>query len=836
VIKIKIDGREVSVAEGSSVREAALQNSIYIPGLCSHPELDQFKAFNWSEAVWQGELRHQHQPPPTPPYFVGGEDNFPHCNLCLVSVNGGEPERSCTLRVAAGMAIDASSVRIVRERQEALKKILARHPHACLTCAQREGCDRVQCSINVPVSERCCELLGRCEIGKISDYIGISADTPPYRNESRPAITGEPLFIRDYELCINCLRCVRVCRGVRGVDALSAVMTGDGVKVGTLGGPTLADALCRFCGACVAVCPTGTLRDKEGCLPLVDGLAPCVAACPLHIDVPGYLDFITRGLEYEALELIRERAVLPGVLGYACFHPCEDACRRGRLDDSASICALKRYVSDAAGEIPARLDKAPPTGKRVAVIGSGPAGLAAAAELLRTGHSVTLFEQDDQIGGMLVQAIPGFRLPDEVVARDLKYLYELGLETRTNSALGKDITTEKLLADGYNAVVIAVGLSEPARLGITSEDMAGVELGLNFLRRARAGEAGRLDGSVVVIGGGSVAVDAAMSARRLGAARVRMVCLEDESEIPAAKDELKAAVEEGVEIQHRWGVERINGENNRAKSVTLKRCTRVFDSHRRFAPEYDTSETVELLCDHLIIAIGQRVKPELKPYLTPQPGVFIAGDAQSGASSIVAAMADGVRAAGKADSYLRSSKVPKFQSSKVSEFSPPVPGGELKGGQYIGRDPAFFQRQRLEPDTIAPDERVKNRAIYQATLTREQAMEEAARCLRCHLRASLAPAPLPPDPWQKFDRRLLDVVPSLEGVLILADEKRQTIKIAGTVDIHVALERMLGDGVKANFCRWELDPMFTRRESELLQAHLRAYGKMPGSDELDDLF
>jgi NADPH-dependent glutamate synthase beta subunit-like oxidoreductase/Pyruvate/2-oxoacid:ferredoxin oxidoreductase delta subunit len=733
------------------------------------------------------------------------------------------------------MIVESASSAVIHARQEALKKILARHPHACLTCAQREGCDRVQCSMNVPALERCCELLRRCEIGKISDYIGIPTDTPPYRNESRPAITGEPLFIRDYELCINCLRCVRVCHDVRGVDAFGAVMTSDGVKVGTLGGPTLVDALCRFCGACVAVCPTGTLRDKEGCVPLVDGLAPCVAACPLHINVPGYLDLITRGLEYEALELIRERAVLPGVLGYACFHPCEDACRRGRLDDSASICALKRYLSDAAGEKPARLDKVPPTGKRVAVIGSGPAGLAAAAELLRAGHSVTMFEQDDQIGGMLVQAIPGFRLPDEVVERDLKYLYGLGLETRTNSALGKDITTEKLLADGYNAVVIAVGLSEPARLGVTGEDMVGVELGLDFLRRARAGEAGRLDGSVVVIGGGSVAVDAAMSARRLGAARVRMVCLENEEEIPAAKDELKAAVEEGVEIRHRWGVERINCEYGRAKSVTLKRCTRVFDSQRRFAPEYDSSETVELPCDHLIIAIGQRVKPELKPYLTPQPGLFIAGDAQSGASSIVAAMADGVKAAGEVDSYLRSSKVPKFQSSKVSEFSPPVSGGESKGG-YLGRDPAFFQRRRLEPDTIAPEERVKSGAIYQATLTRDQAMEEAARCLRCHLRASLAPAPLPPDPWQKFDRQLLEVVPSMEGVLILADEKRQTVKIAGAVDIHIELERMLGDGVKANFCRWELDPMFTKRESELLQAHLSAYGKMPEGGELDELF
>ncbi|MFH0765055.1 MAG: 2Fe-2S iron-sulfur cluster-binding protein [Calditrichota bacterium] len=335
-VSFQLDGKEITVSAGISVRKAALRSGVYVPGLCSHPELNPFKPFAWSEEVWQGENR----------FTPVTEAEFPHCNLCQVEING-ELTRACTAPVSDGLTVTTTSPRINQVRREALKNILAHHPHACLSCAQAEGCSLTQCSMNVPENERCCELLGRCELGKVADYIGIPPDTPRYQPRRRNSIADEPLFIRDYELCINCLRCVRVCRDVRGVDVLGAVSHQDEIYVGTKKGPHLVDALCRFCGACVEVCPTGALRDKKDTIHLVDGQAPCAAACPLGIDAPGYIELTARGLDREALELIRERAVLPGVLGYACFHPCEDKCRRAALDQPASICALKRYAAEA---------------------------------------------------------------------------------------------------------------------------------------------------------------------------------------------------------------------------------------------------------------------------------------------------------------------------------------------------------------------------------------------------------------------------------------------------------------------------------------------------------
>ncbi|HHE47080.1 MAG TPA: hypothetical protein ENL08_05205, partial [Bacteroidetes bacterium] len=184
VVKVTIDGDEFTVPDTLSVRKAALKNGIYIPGLCSHPELNPFKPFNWSEAVWQGDRRVEHEGNPSlspSETAVGVGEDFPHCELCLVSVNDGPPQRACTTGVEEGMRVRTTGDDLTAARRESLKKILANHPHACLTCAQREGCSRTDCSMNVPVEERCCELLGRCEIGKVADYIGIPTDTPAYK-------------------------------------------------------------------------------------------------------------------------------------------------------------------------------------------------------------------------------------------------------------------------------------------------------------------------------------------------------------------------------------------------------------------------------------------------------------------------------------------------------------------------------------------------------------------------------------------------------------------------------------------------------------------------------
>jgi len=818
-VQIVIDGKTFSVVEGISVLEAARASGIYIPGLCSHPDLDAFKSFNWSKGVWQGKV-----------WIAGeeaeGESELPHCELCLVAVNGNTLQRSCDLQAVAGMTIRTTGDDIHSARRESLKRILANHPHACLTCAQREGCSCAQCSMNVPVEERCCELLNRCEIGKLADFIGITSNTPAYRHSGRPVILDEPLFIRDYELCIGCTRCVRICRDVRGVDVLGATLSAGRVLIGTTGGASLVESLCRFCGACVAICPTGALRDQSNIAALVDGEAPCVVACPLGIDVPGYLELIADGRDYEALELIRQRAVLPGALGYACFHPCEEACRRGALDAPASICALKRFASDAAGIEPPHLIKAPPTGKRAAVIGGGPAGLAAAADLLRAGHQITLFDRSEQLGGMLRVAIPDFRLPDQVIDRDLKYLMALGLEIRLGMEINDDFVLQRLLYDGFDAVVLAVGRPKSARLGVEGEDLENVMPGLIFLNKAAERMAPRLDGDVIVIGGGNVAVDVARTARRLGSAQVKMICLETRAEIPAFAEELDEAALEGVEIITGWGVSYFNSENGKVREIVLKKCIRVFDEKRCFNPAYDPERRLSLPANWVIVAIGQSIESKIHPNLLNRPGVFAAGDFVLGSSSIVKAMADGRKAAQKVNEYLG---CPDFVPNDFRQYQ------KIDSG-YLGRDPEFHRRQRPIPDRLALAARLQTMQPVETTLTAEQARAEAHCCLKCHLRATISPAPLPPDEWKRFEAGLELSVPQVEGVLILADATRKPVKITGVEDIRAACAKLITDKFAAAYCRWEADPMFTKRESELIQAHLQNYGEIPDADELDELF
>ncbi len=880
LVAIKIDDRELTVPDFLSVRKAALKNGIYIPGLCSHPELDPFKSFSWSEAVWQGDKRIEHEgnPPLPPPAERGGEiafstpadeggnithsppvsggekttysppvsggektthsppvsggdarggineDEFPHCNLCLVSIDGGEPQRACTTRVEDGMQIRTTGDDLLAARRDSLRKILANHPHACLTCAQKEGCARTDCSMNVAENERCCELLGRCEIGKVAEYIGIPADTPAYKPSGVPVIMDEPLFVRDYEICIGCMRCVRICRDVRGVDVLGAVLHEGKAYVGTIADPKLADAYCRFCGACVEVCPTGALRDHADLEPLINGKAPCVTACPLNIDIPAYLELVADGREFDALEVIRQRAVLPGVLGYACFHPCEDACRRNKINNAESICAIKRYASDIAGDKPAVINKLSDSGKRIAVIGGGPAGLAAAADLLRWGHSVTMFDREEKLGGMLRYAIPRFRLPEEVINRDLKYLFDLGLEIRTSSELGRNLDIDQLYSDGFDAVILAVGLSKAVSLGIDGEYLNGVENGLSLLRRAVLGEAESMVDPVVVIGGGSVAVDTAMTARRLGASQVTMVCLEAPDEMSATGEELDNALEEGILLMHRWGVKAFDGEDGKITGVGLKRCMRVFDVQGNFDPEYDDSIGKTIPAARVVISVGQCADEQVRPLLKAREGLFTAGDIATGASSIVKAMADGRRAAAEVDDFL----------SGAGHLKEEKPLYESSG--KLERDIDFAARSRVVPERVDPLERIRMMEVFESVLTSEQARTEADRCLHCQLRAALLKSPFPPDPWHSFSPEILEEIPDAEGVIILANEEHKTLKIVGVMNINAILGELLDDGYEAALCRWELDPMYTKRESELLQAHLQAFGELPGSDDMDDLF
>ncbi len=389
-LTLTIDGQTIECPPGNTILEAADEAGVYIPRLCYHPDLAPANTVIWAETVHQGDRIIEGDKP------GGKAGEEAHCNLCLVEIESQpQPVNSCQTQATAGMVVHTDTPQVIQLRQKALSKILADHPHACLTCAQKEGCSRTDCSSNVPTDERCCVLLGRCELEKVSGFIGIPGDTPKYVPRHRPVIKDDPLFDRDFNLCIGCLRCVRVCTDVRGADVLGAVWKDGRAWVGTRTGEGLQEAQCRFCGACIEVCSTGALLDKETAGTVRrDAPLPCVANCPAGIDIPRYVRLIALGRDREAVELIRSRVPFPAILGYVCFHPCEDTCRRNDLDQPVAICALKRFAAEAvAGEEYLLPEKAPASGKKIAIIGSGPAGLTAAYYLAIAGHRVELFEQ-----------------------------------------------------------------------------------------------------------------------------------------------------------------------------------------------------------------------------------------------------------------------------------------------------------------------------------------------------------------------------------------------------------------------------------------------------------
>ncbi len=820
-IQCTVDGQTVTCAPGMTILQAADAAGIYILRLCAHPDLGAARDVLLSAAIWQGPDKYENGDAGQPI----GEDG--HCDLCYVELAGEtEPVRACTTVIKDGQQIITSSDELTRRRRTALKKILADHPHACLTCAQKEGCSRTDCSSNVPVDQRCCPLLGHCELQRVSEYIGVPEDTPKYEPKSRPVITDEPLLERDFNLCIGCLRCVRICRDVRQADVLGAVRQNGRLWVGTQRGPSLDEAECRYCGACIEVCPTGALRDKDSAAPVRRGSPlPCANACPAGVDIPRYLRLISQGRVDEAIDLIRSRAPLPGVLGYVCFHPCEDSCRRGEIDEPVAICAAKRFAADHANPDRIPLLKMSPSGKHVAIIGSGPAGLAAAYFLTLTGHQVTVFDKDNQPGGMLRYGIPDYRLPSEILERDLNALCELGVTFSLNYRLRDTVAVRQMLRGDYDAVLLAVGTGRSKKLPLDRSDLPGVYLGLHFLREAKQGMAPRLDGTVLVIGGGNVAIDAAMTARRLGAEKVHLLCLESRETMPAHEREMKQAEEEGITIHPSWGPAEFLASDGRVQGLRTKRCTRVFDEEGRFAPEFDETTAQELDADYVIVSIGQEVEDQ---FATDQEGIFAAGDVVTGPSSVIDALAQGREAAIAIDQYLGGTGIydaaPNIQDIDFPELSSTV--DTFRSSRHYG--------------SVAPvEERISGFGVIESTLTKDAAKSEAGRCLQCHLRQLITPVTLPPAKWKPLTEEQIAAVPATEGVFQLLDADKNVLRISGTQNLHESLLEVFQDSGNAEYFMFDEDPMYTKRESELIQQYLQEHGELPGGggdDDLDDLF
>ncbi len=849
MITLIIDGTEVQAPEGSTILAAADAAGIYIPRLCSHPDLPAVNPETlgtWDEVYWGTQSKH-------PDGDTSKNGAYEGCLLCLVEVDGwSDPVRACVTLIEEGMQVTTSTAEIDSQRRARLGKIFSTHPHACVQCAQRAGCALEPCSTNVAKEERCCPIFHVCELRRVAEFVRIPDDTSRYHPADFPIVEDEPLFLRDHNLCIGCLRCVRMCREVRKVDALGFILGEDGEPVVGTKAPTLRESGCQFCLSCVEVCPTGSLRLKFED-PRTDGhrVTPCVAACPAGMDIPRYLREIRRGEFARAEAVIRETAPLPRVLGQICFHPCEEDCLRKEVSEPVSICSLKRAAlehSDSADWKP-RAEPRPGTGKKVAVIGAGPAGLTAAWFLRLKGHEVILFDSGRAPGGWLRSGIPPYRLSSDALNSDVNDITGLGIVVRGGVEVGKDIEFSEI-RDSHDAVFIAVGARRSKSLPCEGADLPGVESGLDLLASPASGTdedkpsfAGE---TVVVIGGGNVAIDVARTALRLEAGEVHLYCLEERPEMPAHDWEIEEAEAEGIVIHPGWGPLAISGDG-RVQQIEFRRCVSVFDEENRFAPQFDECETATQNADRVLIAIGQEpalgfldqvegikrtetgtLAVDVSSMETSLGNVFGGGEVVSGPASVIDAVAEGRRAAVAIDRRLGGDG-----DIHIPLLDDTAPDRELSQAD------GFVDLGGVAPEKMPPEEAANCFALVEIGYGRGEAMSEAERCLRCDLRLLLRPPTLPPEPWLEFTAEDVAGVPESEGVYQLLDENKAVYAVKGVQNLRIALSELLETSTKARFFLFEEDPMFSKRESELIQEYLQQHGSMPpgeGEDDLDDLF
>ncbi|EPR38741.1 FAD-dependent pyridine nucleotide-disulfide oxidoreductase [Desulfovibrio sp. X2] len=536
--------------------------------------------------------------------------------------------------------------------------------------------------------------------------------------------------------CLGLGSCVRACP----FDALT---------LGPQGTPVINEARCRACGRCADVCPRGVLSVVSTSARLLhmnqedECLAPCRQICPAQINIPQYIEQAKNGQYEAAIQTLKERNPLILSIGRVCPAPCEGYCRRAAVDDPVGINLVKRWLADwemAHGRV--CLPCARPTGRKVAIIGGGPAGLSCAFFLRRLGHSPTIFESQPGLGGQLRYGIPEYRLPKEVLDWEIQGILDLGIEARTGVQLGRDFTLEGLREEGFEAFFLGMGAWLNWGLGIDGEDAGGVWPGTEFLTEWALGRAPEVGKNVVIVGGGNTAIDAARTARRTGA-RVTIMYRRTEAEMPAATVEIHAAKEEGVEMLFLAAPTRVekDGEGRIARLEFLRMELGEPDAsgRRRPVPVEGSEETMD--CDMLVAAIGQypdtcyieektpaceitrrktvAVNPDTMQ--TAVPDVFAAGDLVTGPALVVTAIGGGRRAARGIHYYLMQGEIPVPANLQRK----PLPETLFKELEGVGKVP----RTRI-PELCAEDRFCNFREVDQ-TISEEQLHYEAARCLRC---------------------------------------------------------------------------------------------------------
>jgi len=478
--------------------------------------------------------------------------------------------------------------------------------------------------------------------------------------------------------------------------------------------------------------------------------APCQTACPVHLHIPAYTALIAKGKFKESLDLIRRRMPLPSVCGRVCLHPCEEVCARKDVDQAIAIEALKGFVADnVSEELPKRLDQTQ-SGK-VAIIGSGPAGLAAAYDLIRLGYSVTIFEALSSAGGMLAVGIPDHRLPREILNRDIDYIKALGVEIKTNSAINLNQGLSDLLKQGYGAVLVAIGAHKGKKLNIPGADLDGVLVGTSFMRDVNLGKDVNLGDKVMVIGGGNVAMDCARTARRLGAKEVGVSCLECYDDMPADILEIEHAREEGIEIHDSHTFTKLVSDSGKVSGVgclDITGCT--FDDGGRAHFDIVSDEEHILEADTVIFAIGQvpeiidsgnikignsgTITADPETLMTEIEGLFVAGDCYSGVASIIDAIASGQISASKIHRYLQGDVL---RVKPISE----IPATEIK----VDIPSNTEKKERQTMPLLSASERISNFKEVALGFNEEAAIAEAERCLNCagHLCKDVCPYSAP---------------------------------------------------------------------------------------------
>lgn len=545
---------------------------------------------------------------------------------------------------------------------------------------------------------------------------------------------------------------------------------------------------CVACGKCVEVCPVGAaklgqklctkygeIKYPKALLPDTEkwgrdkwdpdyrdhakincyetGTSPCKTACPAHLAVQGYVKMAAEGRYMDALKLIKQDNPFPAVCGAICNRRCEDACTRGTVDKAVAIDEIKKFIAEKELHEEHRYvplcenHEGKQFEQKIAVIGAGPAGMSAAYYLRIKGYPVTVFEKEKRPGGMLLNGIPSFRLEKSVIEAEIDVLRQMNVEFRCGVEVGKDITIPELRTEGYKAFYVAVGAQGGRLAGVPGEDAAGVQTGVDFLRKINLAEEVemlpddiRLSGRTVVIGGGNVAIDVARTALRAGSESVGMYCLESLAEMPAAADEVAEAREEGIVVWNGWGPKEILADNGKVKGIVLKKCVSVFDGNGRFHPVYDENECITVECENILLSIGQSVEwgellkdtvVEFNPngtakadpvtYQTKEPDIFVGGDVYTGPKFAIDAIAAGKQGC---------ESIHRF----VHEGHSLTLGRDLRQFVELDKDDVvieeFDNAKRQIPGRkagIAKDSFRDLRSVF----TEEQVKAEAARCLGC---------------------------------------------------------------------------------------------------------